>query len=133
MKRVFVFLLPMNSKLWRAWITGYFLDVPFFSFFEKLFFDRLMVPEASDLVFAIGAFGTLLFLGTALIGTPLLASHKGRRWWLWLIFTPFGGYAALFAVAFAERPNPSISSMSQDEKYTPALNEDALRAHQSRR
>ncbi len=136
MKRVFAWLLPMNSKLWRAWITAYFLDIPLFSIFAKVLerlwgadpseLEQMLASEVSDLQFLAGGAFLLLIVGTILIGTPLIASHKGRRWWLWLIFTPFGGFAPLLAVAFAERP------LSQDEKDTRAI-EDALRAHRSRR
>ena len=87
MKRVFAWLLPMNSKLWRAWITAYFLDILLFIIFAKVLerlwgadpseLEQMLASEVSDLQFLAGGAFLLLIVGTILIGTPLIASHKG--------------------------------------------------------
>ncbi len=61
-----------------------------------------------------------LLLTTSLVGTPIVAGVKGRRWWLWLLIGLVFEIASLLAVLLAERPElqpvPARSRRSRQKR-----------------
>ena len=96
-----------GMALSRAWALGVLFYLPLISFFERLA-ERLLVTDASNLIFLPAVFALFLFLVISIIGPPFIASRKGRRWWLWLIIALLAP-GAVIAVVLAERPK-TISS-----------------------
>ena len=78
-------------KLWKAWVFGYVVAI-------------LLGGLLGFLVYAWPpATGLAVFLYVvSLIATPVIASDKGRRWWLWLIIAIPIQVVPLFVVIMAE-------------------------------
>ena len=83
----------MDMKLWKAWVFAYVVAILLGGLLVLLVY---VWPPVTGLAVA-------LYL-VSLIATPVIASDKGRRWWLWLIIAiPIQG-VPLFVVIMAESP-----------------------------